>query len=144
MSFTSFDSAVLGFREFLARFDWPTSLRWLVMTRVRWNRRGLYVYQPDSLTDSTPHQRRFELAIEKNKNIAFIAYVKHKGSSLIGLETIGLDPPYADFDESGSHNYKTLESSLNVIPVNRPFVWRLAKMFVPNNYPGWNCLGWPN
>ncbi len=144
MSFESFDTAVDGFRQFLASLSWPLSLRWLVKSRTLWNRRALYVYKPYSLTDSTPHQRRFELAIEQNKNIAFIAYTTLNGHSLVGLETIGLDPPHNDFNESGSHNYKTLESPLKLISIDSPVVWQLTKLFVRSNHPASKCLGWPN
>lgn len=144
MSFESFDTAVDGFCEFLASSSWPTTLRWLVKSRSRWSRRALYIYKPDSLTDSTPHRNRFEIALKQNKNIAFIAYANLDGYSLIGLETTGLDPPNTKFIESGSHNYKTLESPLKLIPVNSPVVWRLTKLFVRNTHPAWNYCGWPN
>ena len=144
MSFDSFDSAVDGFREFLVSSSWPTSLRWLVKSRAQWQRNSLYVYKPDSLTDSTPHRKRFELALERNKNIAFIAYGQLNGNALVGLETIGLDPPNTEFDESGSHNYKTLESPLDLIPIKSLVVWRLTRLFVRNNHSANNCLGWPD
>ena len=144
MTFQSFDTAVDGFCQFLASSSWPTSIRWLVRSRARWNRRGLYVYKPNLLIDSTPHQRRLALAIERNKNVAFIAYAKVNGTSLVGLETSDLDPPHNNGNESGSHNYKTLESPLKLISVDSPFVWRLTTMFVRNSHPFWNHLGWPS
>ena len=144
MSFDSFDSAVHGFQEFLASSSWPTSLRWLVKSRARWRRNSLYIYEPELLTDSTPHRQRFELARQRNRNIAFVAYGELNGNALIGLETVGLDPPNTEFDESGSHNYKTLESPLELIPIQSALVWRLTRLFVRNNIPANNCLGWPD
>lgn len=143
MSFESFDSAVDGFCEFLALSSWPTSLRWLIKSRCRYLHRTLYVYRPDALTDSKAHRKRFDLAIQRNKNIAFIAYADLNGNSLVGLETTGLDPPHSEFDESRSHNYKTLESPLKLISVDSPLAWQLTKLFVRNNHPTWKCIGWP-
>jgi hypothetical protein len=142
MPFESFESAVGEFRNFITSYSWPPTLRWLVKSRVRWNRRALYVYKPNSLTDSTAHRKRFQTALELNRNIAFIAYTKLNDLSFVGLETIGIDPPYTEYRESGSHNLKTLEYPVQLVSIESPAVWQLTRLFVRNSNP--MCIGWPN
>ncbi len=143
MSFESFDSAVKQYRTFLADNELPTSLLWLVRSRVRCNRTSLYVFRPDELTDTATHRKRFDLAIEKNKNIAFCLHAIRDGRAMIGLETMGIDPGHADFNESGSRNYQILESRLQLHSVESPLQWQFTKLLVRNTHPMWNCLGWP-
>ena len=143
MSFESFENAAGGFRDFLSSSNWPASIRWLTKSNARWNRSGLHIYRPELLTDTSPHQLRFDRAIKLNKNIAFIAYGTFDGHSMVGLETTGIDPPHDKFEESGSHNYKTLESPLRLIAVDSRISWLFTQLLVRNNDPMWNSIGWP-
>jgi hypothetical protein len=143
MSFESFDSAVGHFQTFLDDNKLPTSLLWLVRSRVRCNRTSLYVFRPEELIDTTFHRKRFDIALARNKNITFCLHAIHDGRSLIGLETMGLDPEHADFNESGSHNFQILESRLHLRIVNSKLKWQLIRMCVRNTHPMWSCLGWP-
>ena len=144
MSFESFDNAVEQYLAFLRDNQFPTTLLWLLRSRVRCNRTTLYVFRPNELTDTIPHRRRFDLALERNKNIAFCLHATHDGRSLIGLETMGLDPKHTDFNESGSHNFQILESRLRMRIVESKLKWQLTRLFVRNSHPMWSALGWPH
>lgn len=143
MAFESFDDAVDQYRAFLRTNQLPTLLLWLVRSRVRCNRTTLYVFRPNELTDTLPHRRRFDLALERNKNIAFCLHAIHNGRSLIGLETNGLEPEHAEFTESGSHNFQILESRLQLRAIESLLQWQFTRLFIRNTHPMWSCLGWP-
>ena len=143
MAFETFENAVELFREMLSQQSWSTDLRWLVRSRCRYSKRGLYVYKPRELTDSAPHKRRFGIALEQNKNIAFVAYTENDGYTLAGLETIRIDRPEIYGNESGSLNFKTLQTKIDLRPVESAVRWKFVKTFVPNNHPVWDHLGWP-
>ena len=143
MSFESFDNAVEQYLAFLRDNQFPTTLLWLLRSRVRCNRTTLYVFRPNELTDTIPHRKRFDLALERNKNIAFCLHATHDGRSLIGLETMGLDPKHTDFKESGSHNFQVLESRLRLRIVESKLKWQWTRLYVRNSHPMWSCFGWP-
>jgi len=103
----------------------------------------MYVHNHTTLTDSVPHRDRFNLAKERNKNIAFVAYANVDGFSLVGLETIGLDYPHTENKESGSHNYKTMKTALELVTVSSPVAWWFTKLAVGKKHPAWKDIGWP-
>lgn len=141
MSFTTFDAAVVGYQQFLTQFDYPTSLLWLRRSRVRYTLRRLYVLRPLGLTDSEPHRERFHAALTRNRNIAFCLHGILDNHSLVAVETPGLD---ANWNESGSHNYQTLESRKTLVPIRSRVYWTIIKSMTPNHIPLWQSLGWPS
>lgn len=143
--FDSFDTAVVGYRNFLVDSQLPTELLWLVRSSVRWNRTSLYVFRPWELTDSYPHRKRFDLALRNKHNIAFCHYGVYDGRSLISLDTPGLDfnPNHSVYPESGSCNYKIMQMRERFQPVGSRLRWQFVKRYVCDSYRSWAMRGWP-
>ena len=142
MSFTTFESAVLGYQKFLEEFDYPTNLLWLRRSRVRYTLRRLYVFRPRELADSGPHRKRFDDALVRKRNVAFCLHGIIDAHSLVAVETPGLDGDWGE-SESGSHNYQTLESRKPVVPIHSRLYWTIIRSST-RNAPIWDSLGWPD
>ena len=128
MSFTNFDNALAGYCDFLSSEGKPATTKWLSCSESRFARLNLYVFRPSQLDNSTAARQRFDEALELGKNVAFCWYGSHGDSSLIALETAGLDPPNDRHNESGSLNYKIMTTPVQVVPVNSHAYWQYVKL----------------
>ena len=142
MSFTTFDAALAGYCDFLTSEGKSSAVRWLSCSESRFARLNLYVFKPARLDNPTAARQRFNEALERGKNIAFCWYGAHCDSSLIALETGGLDRPNDNYRESSSHNYKITMSPVQIVPVNSLIYWQYAKLISRTSPNGDLQRGW--
>ncbi len=140
---TSFDEALVEFREFLLAQGDHSSLCWLSKRCVVRHRKRLWVYRGHNKDYLSGNRVHFELAIKHQLNKALVYYGECDSVGVAVVESPGLDHQDQVPTESNGLEFKKMLSELKLIPVSSHLYWRWLKFRFGKENELTRMRGWP-